>query len=133
MLNYKLFNYFILITIFILSLSFTGCQQNGNDAVININNEELKSLITKESELVIVDVREQWEYDNGHIPEAVLIPLTNLEDNHQKLDKNSKIVLVCRSGNRSSKAANYLANKSFSNIYNFEGGMQDWTGPIENN
>lgn len=133
MINYKSFCYLILIIIF-FSINFAaGCQQNSNEAITHINNEELKSMITKEKELVIIDVREQWEYESSHIPGAVLIPLAKLEAEYQKLDKNSKIVLVCRSGNRSNNAANFLISKSFSNIYNFEGGMQAWTGPIESN
>ncbi len=80
-----------------------------------------------ETEIVIVDVREDWEYSSGHIHDAVLIPLGEIADRVDEIPTDVPVVLVCRSGNRSSQAYRYLKQKGYENVHNMLGGMVDWS------
>ena len=74
--------------------------------------------ILKKEETVIVDVRNAWEYDEGHVKNAVNIPLTEIPariDEFKKL--NSPVILYCRSGNRSGAAVNILQQAGITNVY----------------
>ena len=79
-------------------------------------------------EVVILDAREQHEYDSGHIPEAVLLPVgTITEETASEVigDLNTVVLVYCRSGNRSKTASQALADLGYTNIYEF-GGINDW-------
>ncbi|PTX65077.1 rhodanese-related sulfurtransferase [Melghirimyces profundicolus] len=82
---------------------------------------------------VLVDVRTQEEYEEGHIPGARHIPHDQMEERAGELegDKDKEILLICRSGRRSVIAANILADKGFKRLHNLKGGMLEWTGPTE--
>ncbi len=82
---------------------------------------------------VLVDVRTDEEFRDGHIPNALHIPLDQLEERYQELEryKEQKILLVCRSGRRSALAAEFLAGAGFQHLYNLKGGMLEWTGPVK--
>ncbi len=74
--------------------------------------------ILKKEETVVVDVRDAWEYDEGHVKNAVNIPLTEIPariDEFKKL--NSPVILYCRSGNRSGAAVNILQQAGITNVY----------------
>ena len=79
---------------------------------------------------VIVDVRNEDEYAEKHIPGAILIPLPTIDkERPAKLPKLDQIILIyCRSGNRSKQASRRLAAMGYTNIYEF-GGINTWTGP----
>ncbi|SEN08010.1 rhodanese-like domain-containing protein [Lihuaxuella thermophila] len=82
---------------------------------------------------VLVDVRTDEEYRDGHIPNALHIPHDQMETRYQELErfKEQKILLICRSGRRSVMAAHVLADAGFQHLYNLKGGMLEWTGPVE--
>lgn len=93
--------------------------------VINIDAQEAKKEIEK-NEVIILDVRSEEEYNSGHIENSILIPIDKLEEAENILnDKNKKILVYCRSGNRSKKASNILLEKGYTNVYDF-GGIKDW-------
>ena len=77
---------------------------------------------------VVLDVREQSEYDEGHILNAKLIPLGKLKERIGELQKHKgqPIVVVCRSGNRSGTACTVLGKQGFAQAYNLAGGVQAW-------
>lgn len=75
---------------------------------------------------LIVDVREPDEFEAGHIREALLAPLGNVEKELSSVPKDREIVLVCRSGRRSGKAYEILAASGYTNLWNMEGGMLAW-------
>jgi rhodanese-related sulfurtransferase len=77
-------------------------------------------------DITIIDVREDWEFAEGHIPGATLIPLGTLEDQADQIPTDEPVVLVCRSGNRSGQAYRYLTQNGFSNVSNMVGGMLAW-------
>lgn len=77
---------------------------------------------------VILDVREMNEYSGGHIVNAIHIPLSNLKTRIGELNKykNQKIIVSCRSGNRSSQACANLKKEGFEEVYNLSGGVMAW-------
>ncbi|MDO4481921.1 MAG: rhodanese-like domain-containing protein [Bacillota bacterium] len=97
-----------------------------------ITMEEAKSIIDSQVDYVLLDVRTQAEYDEGHIPGAVCIPNESItgKDIAELPDKNSLILVYCRSGNRSKQAAQKLADMGYKNVREF-GGITDWTGETE--
>ena len=96
-----------------------------------ITQDDAKERMTRDEGHVIVDVRRQDEYDEGHIPGAILIPNESIESEPPEAlpDLDQIILIYCRSGNRSKQAAQKLADMGYTNIYEF-GGILDWTGEI---
>ncbi|WP_082218527.1 rhodanese-like domain-containing protein, partial [Geobacillus sp. ZGt-1] len=80
--------------------------------------------------LHIIDVREPGEVAAGKIPGAVNIPLGLIEFRMHELDKNEEYILVCRSGGRSGRAAEFLDSRGY-RVINMTGGMLAWEGPVE--
>ena len=120
-----------LIFLFLTVMVLTACgQAKGNDqgaVYMNITAEEAKQIMDTEEGYIILDVREQDEYDAGHIPGAILIPYTQIEEkaNDMLPDKDQLILVYCRSGRRSKIAAEALAELGYTNIKEF-GGIIDW-------
>jgi rhodanese-related sulfurtransferase len=82
----------------------------------------------------VLDVREPDEWAAGHIPGATLIPLGLLASRVGELDRDQRIVVVCRSGNRSAEGRDILLGAGFPSVTSVEGGMTDWASaglPIE--
>lgn len=92
-----------------------------------ISQAEAKALMDSESGYVILDVREQYEFDEGHISGAVLIPYTEIGEraDSELPDKDQLILVYCRSGRRSKIASEELANMGYTNVQEF-GGIIDW-------
>ena len=117
-------------------MMLTACGQdkeNGREAVyVNITAEEAKRIMDSQEGYIILDVREQDEYDAGHIPSAILIPYTQIEEKAEKVltDKDQLILVYCRSGRRSKIAAEALAELGYTNIKEF-GGILDWPYEVE--
>lgn len=88
--------------------------------------EEAKRRMDENSEAVVLDVRTQEEFDQGHIPGAVCLPNEFIvEDMPFPFAKDTELLLYCRSGRRSAEAAKKLRDLGFSNVYDF-GGIIDW-------
>ena len=97
-----------------------------------ITQEAAKEMMDTQ-EVVILDVREQHEYDSGHIPSAVLLPVGTITEDTAAavIDELDTVVLVyCRSGNRSKTASQALADLGYTNVYEF-GGINDWPYGVE--
>ena len=92
-----------------------------------ITPEEAKAVMDGESSYIILDVREQEEYDQGHIPGAVLMPHTRTQELAQELvpDRDTTVLVYCRSGRRSVLAAQMLADMGYTDVREF-GGILDW-------
>lgn len=84
----------------------------------------------KSHPLAILDVREVDEFQNGHIPSAQNIPLSELDIRFKELDKDTSYYVICHSGGRSVNACLFLGEHSF-NVTNVMGGMSVWKGAIE--
>jgi phage shock protein E len=96
-----------------------------------ITAEEAKIIIDEE-DVIILDVRTQAEYDEGHIENAILLPDTEIEDKAEMVltDKDAKILVYCRSGNRSATSAQTLIEMGYTNVYDF-GGIIDWPYEVQ--
>ncbi|MDM8520770.1 rhodanese-like domain-containing protein [Anaerolineales bacterium HSG6] len=82
--------------------------------------------IRNRDDVIILDVREDWEYTNGHIPGSTLIPLGELPGRISELPTDKTIVIVCHSGARSHNAVGFLQQQGVSDIHNMLGGIVAW-------
>ena len=125
-----------LIMLLLAVMLLTACgQDKENDqgvVYVNITAEEAKQIIDTEEGYIILDVRTQEEYDQGHIPGAILIPDTEIKAKAEDVltDKEQMILVYCRSGRRSKLAAETLVELGYTNIKEF-GGIIDWPYEVE--
>jgi rhodanese-related sulfurtransferase len=86
------------------------------------------TLLVNREDAIVIDVREQGEYAQGHVPNARHIPAGELERRSKELEKlkDHPVILCCASGARSGSCANQLRKAGFSRIYNLRGGMMEW-------
>ena len=114
----------------LLSLLLVGCSaQQPQASFRQISMDQAVTMMAKEENYIILDVRRADEFAAGHIPGAVNIPNESIgtEEIPQLLDKDQLILVYCRSGNRSKQAAGKLVNLGYTNIVEF-GVILDWTG-----
>ncbi|MGE5675522.1 MAG: rhodanese-like domain-containing protein [Mycobacterium leprae] len=97
----------------------------------SITASEVEQRLSGANKPLVVDVREQWEYAEGHIPGSKLKPLNRIQSWAGELKKDDEIVLVCRSGARSASAYEFLQANGFTNLKNMAGGMITWRGAVE--
>ena len=119
----------IILAVLIAAVLFTQKNVGGYKS---IPQDEAKEMMDN-GNVIILDVREKSEYDSGHIKGAVLLPVGNInaETAAKIIDNKESIVLVyCRSGNRSKKASATLAKLGYKNIYEF-GGINSWKYDVE--
>ena len=121
-----------------LIVSLAGCSSREDDAkntasYQQITAEEAKSMMEEQPDAVILDVREQDEYDAGHIPGAVLLSVGTIDEETAAsaiLEKDTVVLVYCRSGNRSKTASQALADLGYTQIYEF-GGIKNWPYEVE--
>ena len=97
-----------------------------SNGYLNVNVSEAKQMIETNPSLVILDVRTLEEYNEGHIENAVLIPVSELESRLDELDIEDEILVYCRSGVRSATASQILVDNGFTGVYNMLGGITAW-------
>lgn len=92
------------------------------------NVTELKEKLDSKAPIQFIDCRELAEWNEGHIPGATLLPLSELEQKYPAVltDKNAQIVIQCRSGKRSMNACMFLLSKGYTDLTNVEGGIMSW-------
>lgn len=88
--------------------------------------EELRVMLDRDDEIILVDARGPGEFSSGTIAGALSIPAPEMRTRHSELDRNAEIVIFCSSGHRSSLAASILEGKGFGNISHLSGGMAAW-------
>lgn len=96
-----------------------------------ITVRELKDRIDRGDKIVILDVREPWEYSMAKIEGSILVPLGSLPQSLDKLDRNSEIVAHCHHGMRSADAVAFLSQQGFKNVKNLVGGIDAWSVQID--
>ena len=123
----------IFVIILAILMIFTGC---GGTTVENnyqqISQEKAKEMMDTQS-VLILDVREQNEFDAGHIPGAVLLPVGTITKDTAAAaipELDTVVLVYCRSGNRSKTASQALADLGYTNIYEF-GGINTWPYEVE--
>lgn len=115
----------LILFLLVAGLSACGTDENTSSGLhINVNFEEAKALI--DGGMEVLDVRTPEEYAEGHLKEAKLVPLQDLDARLDELDKDTPYVLICRSGNRSGQAQEILKAAGFAKTYNTLGGMNEW-------
>ena len=125
-----------LIFLLLAVMMLTACGQdkeNDQGAVyVNITAEEAKQIMDSEEGYIILDVRTQEEYDEGHIPGTIVISHEEIAEKAEDVltDKDQLILVYCRSGRRSKIAAEALVELGYTNIKEF-GGIIDWPYEVE--
>ena len=128
-----------IVTVLLVTALLAGCgvdetsqtvqttENTSQEAYMNITAEEAKNLMDTEDNYVILDVRTQEEYEEKHIPGAVLIPDTEIAQRAEQelTDKDQLILVYCRSGRRSKLASEELEKLGYTQIREF-GGIIDW-------
>ena len=118
-----------------LCLVLAGCSsEKKSDAPYEqIDAQAAQTMMQEQPEAVVLDVREQDEYDSGHIPGAVLLPVGTIDEQTAGAvipAKDTTVLVYCRSGNRSKQASEKLAALGYTAVYEF-GGIRDWPYDIE--
>lgn len=129
----------LFITLLAVLLLLAGCGQKNENFTLkekSIKAEYKKITPTEAMEMmgddaIILDVRTKAEFDEGHIPNALLIPDTEITQKAEEVlpDKDQTILVYCRSGRRSALAAKELIQLGYTNVYDF-GGILDWSGEV---
>jgi len=94
--------------------------------VSGIDVTQLRQRLKSEPAPFLLDVREQWEYQEGHVPGAQLIPLGELEHRVNEVPRDRPILAICHSGQRSFTAAAYLQRLGYTSVSNVDGGTAAW-------
>ncbi len=129
-MNYfKYISIIVIIVVIIIIVMYTnkGEQMKTNNLEYQkISQEQAKQMMDNE-DVIVVDVRENYEYEDGHIENSILLPLGQVESSAETVlpNKDAKILVYCRSGNRSRQASMILASLGYTNIYEF-GGIMTW-------
>ena len=140
------------IWIFLVGLMLCGCAVKSDQSMIGgadgptsvfietgekkmyevITQKEAKEIMDSEKDYIILDVRSEEEFKEGHIPGAILIPYEQIEDKAEDVlhDKDMQILVYCRSGRRSKIAADALVELGYTHVKEF-GGIIDWPFEIE--
>jgi rhodanese-related sulfurtransferase len=98
----------------------------------SITVQELKSLIDSGADFQLIDVREPYEFEDANI-NGHLIPLGEIPNRYNEINKDKQVIVQCRSGARSANAIHFLEqNFGYTNLYNLEGGILAWLNEYEN-
>jgi phage shock protein E len=95
---------------------------------------ETVAAIKDRDDVLVIDVREQWEYDEAHIPGVTLIPMDQVPMRLDEIPTDQEVIVTCRSGNRSGQVTEYLRQQGFENVHNMQGGILAWQAaslPVE--
>jgi rhodanese-related sulfurtransferase len=93
----------------------------------DVTVERAMELIEERPSIVILDVRTEGEFRDGHIEGAINIPVNELEGRLGELEKGDELLVYCRTGNRSGTAVSILKENRYSKIYHMDSGITAWT------
>ena len=122
----------LLFAVIVLLSACTQAEDRGQASYAQITPQEAKGLIDTQADCIILDARAQSEYDEGHIPGAIVIPHDEIGQKAEAMlpDKEQLILVYCRSGRRSKLAAEELVKLGYTNVKEF-GGIIDWPYEVE--
>lgn len=102
-------------------------------ANMEVAPREVKDMLARGQGILLVDVRERWEYDTAHIEGSVWIPLREIPANLPRLEAAGEVILFCHHGIRSMDAAAWLRSQGVTGARSMAGGIDLWTTEIETN
>jgi sulfur-carrier protein adenylyltransferase/sulfurtransferase len=109
------------------------CGARNEDEIPTMSAQELKQKMDARESFELIDVREPFEYEIARIDGAKLIPLGEVPERMNELQRERPIVIHCHSGQRSAEAVRLLQQRGFANVYNLEGGIDAWSDQIDPN
>lgn len=74
----------------------------------------------------VLDVREQWEYEVGHIPDVLHLPMSQIANRVNDIPTDKTLIVTCKSGQRSGRVTNWLKHSGYQEVYNMQGGILAW-------
>lgn len=117
------------VILLVLAVSIlAGCLKAGYK---DLEPADAKKLIDENPMLLIMDVREPYEYAEVRIPGSHNIPMGEVEQQLSNIDKEQEILVVCATGSRSASIAQMLVNKGYKHVYNLKGGIANWPYELE--
>jgi sulfur-carrier protein adenylyltransferase/sulfurtransferase len=99
--------------------------------VPTISATELRNKLSGRQSIILIDVREPFEFEIARIPDAKLIPLGAIPDRFEEISRDKQTVVFCKTGVRSAKAIEFLQSKGFDNLLNLEGGVDAWREQVD--
>jgi len=121
--------------ILVLALAACGGQADTTDAPSSAIDLETLPLevdvqtvndIKGLEEVYVLDVREQYEYDEKHIPGVTLLPMSEIQNRLDEIPTDKEVIVTCRSGNRSGQVTQFLKQNGYDNVHNMQGGIVAW-------
>jgi rhodanese-related sulfurtransferase len=100
-------------------------------AVTQIDPAGLKAKMDAQEPYCLLDVREPWEIALASIPGSVSIPMHEIPARLKELDANAEIIVMCKAGGRSQRAAEFLAARGYRRVSNLQGGIDAWSREID--
>lgn len=129
-MKYRILFTAIILTTFISALGYIYLSPSNSSETVadygDVTVQQAHDLILSTPELVILDVRSQEEYDEGHIERAILIPLNELNSRLGELSKSEDLLVYCRTGNRSGQAVNILKANGYTRFFHMNDGISAW-------
>jgi adenylyltransferase/sulfurtransferase len=107
------------------------CGARDEETIPVISAQELKRKLDAHEAFELIDVREPFEYEIARIDGAKLIPLGEIAERTEELQREQPIVVHCHSGTRSAQAVRLLQQRGFNNVYNLQGGIDAWSDQID--
>jgi len=104
---------------------------NPRTAVESVSPQQLQELLAGKNPPLLLDVRDQWEYDVAHLEGARLLPLDDLQIHAFDLPRDREIVVYCHHGMRSAAAMNFLMQHQYTNVKNLSGGIDRWARELD--
>lgn len=92
---------------------------------VNVDVQTTAALQDRD-DVLLLDVREQWEYDAGHIPGITHIPMNEIPDRIAEIPTDQTVIVSCQTGNRSSQVTQFLRQQGYENVHNLQGGIVAW-------
>ncbi len=99
--------------------------------VENFSPTEFASRCDADESWQLLDVREPWEIEIASVPQSVKIPMADIPSRHTELDADKPVAVLCHSGGRSAKVADFLATQGFSRVANIAGGIDAWAQELD--
>ncbi len=119
----------------VIALAACGGQAGTVDvATSDINLDDLSQEVDVQTvyeiqdrdDVYVLDVREQSEYDEKHIPNVTLLPMSEIQNRLDEIPTDKEVIVTCRSGNRSGQVTQFLEQNGFENVHNMAGGIVAW-------